>query len=307
MPVTAEMKPRISVIIPHLNTPELLVKCLQSLIIQKLDHGWFEIIVVDNGSHVPLDALSRAWPDVIFLEEHTPGPGPARNLGVRKARADILAFIDADCRAGPGWLQAAAEAVESRPDRPVGGDVRVDFRNPDDIQGIEAFEAVFSFRQKMYIRRRNFSGAGNLACTRELFALVGDFCGIEKSEDMDWGQRATAAGHAPYYMPHMRVYHPARTSFVALQQRWQRFIAHNWNARQKTGLNWLKWQMQAWAVLFSPAAHLFWILFSSRIPGFRGRMRALPVLFSIRTYRFREMQRVARLNDSSSAQTWNRA
>ena len=41
--------PRVSVIIPHLNTPELLVRCLQSVAGQRIDYGWFEIIVVDNG------------------------------------------------------------------------------------------------------------------------------------------------------------------------------------------------------------------------------------------------------------------
>ena len=52
--------PRASVIIPHFNTPELLVKCLQSVAAQTLDYGWFEIIVVDNGSRVPLDIVAAA-------------------------------------------------------------------------------------------------------------------------------------------------------------------------------------------------------------------------------------------------------
>ena len=302
-----EPAPRASVIIPHLNTPELLVKCLQSLITQKLDRGWFEIIVVDNGSRMPLDAVARAWPNVTFLVEHTPGPGPARNLGVQHARAEILAFIDADCRAAPGWLQAALQAVENRPQLPVGGDVRVDFRNPEDIQGIEGFEAVFSFRQKMYIRRRHFSGAGNLACNRNLFVSIGGFAGIEKSEDVDWGHRATAAGHPPYYVSAMRIFHPARTSYAALQQRWRRFIAHKWNVHDKKLAGRIKWQIRAFAVLGSPVAHVFLILFSPRIPSLRGRLRAIPVMIAIRYDRFVEMQRVARTNDSSSAQKWNRA
>lgn len=299
--------PRVSIIIPHLNTPEALVRCLQSLSIQTLDHGDFEILVIDNGSRMSLDPVAAAWPEVKFLREPTPGPGPARNLGVRHAAADILAFIDADCRADRGWLQAAVDAVAADPRRPAGGDVRVDFRDPAHVSGLEAFEAVFSFRQKMYIRRKHFSGAGNLACTRATFAAVGDFAGIEKSEDVDWGLRATAAGHPPRYVGAMRIFHPARQSLAALHKRWERFIAHKWFVHDKSLTGRIIWQIRALAVLLSPAAHGFLILASPRIPTPGGRLRAIPVLFATRIRRFREMQRVARTNDASSAQKWNRA
>ena len=65
--------PRVSVIIPHLNTPELLVRCLQSVAGQRIDYGWFEIIVVDNGSQDTLDVLKASWPGVLFLREQQPG------------------------------------------------------------------------------------------------------------------------------------------------------------------------------------------------------------------------------------------
>lgn len=299
--------PRVSIIIPHLNTPELLVRCLQSLSTQTLDHGRFEIIVVDNGSRLPLDHVAAAWPEVTFLREPTPGPGPARNLGVRHAKAGVLAFIDADCRADRGWLQVAVDAVAADTVRPAGGDVRVDFRDSRHVTGLEAFEAVFSFRQKLYIQRKHFAGAGNLACTRETFAAVGDFAGIEKSEDVDWGLRATAAGRPPRYVAAMRIFHPARPSLAALHKRWERFIAHKWFVQDKSLAGRIGWQIRTFAVLMSPAAHIFLILGSPRIPTLGARLRAIPVLFATRTHRFREMQRVARTNDASSARNWNRA
>ena len=118
--------PRASVIIPHFNTPELLVKCLQSVAAQTLNYGWFEIIVVDNGSRLPMRLLEATWPGVRFLIERQPGPGPARNTGVRAARADILAFVDADVRVAPGWLKAGLKAVGRNPLALFGGDVRID-------------------------------------------------------------------------------------------------------------------------------------------------------------------------------------
>ena len=82
-------KPSVSVIIPHLNQPEMLDTCLASLEAQSLDRGLFEIFVVDNGSAtLPEDVVAR-HPGVHLFCEHQPGPGPARNLGISQASAAV--------------------------------------------------------------------------------------------------------------------------------------------------------------------------------------------------------------------------
>ncbi|MFN3371519.1 MAG: glycosyltransferase family 2 protein [Sphingomonadaceae bacterium] len=299
--------PRASVVIPHLNTPELLVKCLQSVASQRLDHGWFEIIVVDNGSRVPLDVIAASWPGVRFLVERTPGPGPARNLGVAHARAPVLVFTDADCRVAPGWLIAAVRAVERKPAQPVGGDVRIDFRDPRSIRGIEAFEAVFSFRQKMYIRQKGFSITANLAVSREVFDAVGPFAGIDQAEDTDWGQRAVGLGHPTRYVPRMLIFHPARLSVADLERRWARMIGHGYHEVGSGPIARLKWQARAVLVLASALVHTPKLLLSARVPTLTGRVRGIGVLFRIRWFRFREMRRVAREGGSGAQMQWNRA
>ena len=71
---------RISVVIPHLNQPEMLVRCLASLrqSVRRPD----EVIVVDNGSTTLPAEICASFPGVTLLQEPEPGPGPARNLGV---------------------------------------------------------------------------------------------------------------------------------------------------------------------------------------------------------------------------------
>ena len=104
-------KPLISVVIPHLNQPEALKACLSSLETQSLARCFFEIIVVDNGSvSIPEDIVAN-HAGTRLLRELRPGPGPARNLGVRSAIGDIIAFIDADCRAHRNWLRNALRAL----------------------------------------------------------------------------------------------------------------------------------------------------------------------------------------------------
>src|SRR5262245_33971788 len=94
----------ISVIIPHLNQEDYLRIGLEALHAQRGVTRDVEIIVVDNGSARLPEAVCSAWPHVRLVSEPVPGPGPARNRGIRDARGDILAFIDADCRADPRWL-----------------------------------------------------------------------------------------------------------------------------------------------------------------------------------------------------------
>jgi glycosyltransferase involved in cell wall biosynthesis len=296
--------PDVSIIIPHFNMPEALLRCLASVRAQDFD-GLAEIIVVDNGSHVSLDAVRAAHPEVVFLSETTPGPGPARNTGVAAARADILAFIDADCRAGAGWLAAAVAGVRAGGALAVvGGDVRIDVLDPARLTALEAYESVFAYRQRMYIEKMNFSGTGNLAMTRAAQARVGGFAGIGVAEDRDWGQRATAAGLCIRYIEPMRAYHPARTSFAELVQKWQRHVRHDHAALPPRAMARLKWQALRLAMLASIPVDSLRLLVSPRLAGLANRLRGIVILARIRWFRMVEMGRVARGGNADAGAIW---
>ncbi len=306
MTTSGDETPRVSVVIPHLNTPDLLARCLTSVRQQVLDHGRFEIIVVDNGSRVSMDEVKAAFPTVKFMLEPVPGPGLARNRGIAAAKAPVLAFIDADCRAETGWLQAAVDAVEADMERAViGGDVRIDFVDPKHLTDIEAYEAVFGFRQKLYIEKKRFSGAGNLAIPASIHARVGPFCGIEQAEDLEWGLRATAAGFPPRYVPAMRIYHPARPDFAALERKWQRHIKHEYHDHRAAGRSQLIWLARAAAMIASIPVDSVRLFTSDRLSGLGNRMKGVGVLARIRVFRAKEMARLVYHRDESSLDFWN--
>lgn len=298
--------PRVSVVIPHLNQPEQLARCLASLDSQTVPRAQFEVIVVDNGSSCDLDALARAHPGISLLSEPTPGPGPARNRGIAAACAPVLAFIDADCRAHPGWLEAALAGLDAPACRGVvGGDVRIDAVDPRRLTPLEAYESVFAFRQKLYIERHGYSGTGNLAFRRPVHDEVGPFGGIGIAEDMDWGRRAGAVGRGAVYQPSMIVYHPARRSFSELQAKWRRHVAHQLEAHRLGRRPLLLWWLKAGAVALSAFPHALAMLSSDRVHGLRNRLKGLPVLFRIRLWRAGEMLRQAGASETAAA-SWNR-
>jgi glycosyltransferase involved in cell wall biosynthesis len=294
----------LSVVIPHLNQPEGLDACLDSLDGQTLEHSRFEVIVVDNGSKSSPAAVIARHPSVRLITEPRPGPGLARNSGVRAANGDVFCFIDADCRAHRDWLRVAFQTMASAPERTIlGGDVRIwrDANAP--LTSIAAYESVFAYMQKAYIEKHGFSGTGNLVVRRIDFECIGPFEGIQVAEDMDWGRRALAAGFTVSYVPDLIIYHPPRHSLRELCVKWDRHTQHYLNmARGKWGWQVL-WLARAIAILGSPAVSVFKVVMSDRIEGISARLKAALVLISVRTYRAWKM---VSLMWSSGEVVWNR-
>lgn len=297
-------RPLISVVIPHLNQLEGLEACLASLDAQRLQRSLFEIIVVDNGSDSLPEGLIANHPGTQLLLELQPGPGPARNLGARIALGEILAFIDADCRAHPNWLLNALNAISSAPQKTIlGGDVRIWRDDESRFTAIEAYESVFGYRFKLYIEQHGFCGTGNLVVRRTDFDKIGPFAGIQFAEDIEWGQRARAAGYIFRYIPEMIVFHLARRSLAEVYAKWDRHIQHFLNmARGKPAWK-IRWIARAVAVLGSPIVDFAMVLRSDRINSIPARLKAISVLCAVRAHRARKMVSLLR---ASKAVMWNR-
>lgn len=297
-------RPLISVIIPHLNQPEMLEACLGSLDAQNLGRTLYEIIVIDNGSASPPEEVVARHPGTRLLRESQPGPGPARNAGIRNAIGEVLAFIDADCRAHPDWLRNAMQTLQSLPEGTIlGGDVQIWRDGDKDFTAIEAYEGVFAYRFKLYIEQHGFSGTGNLVVRRADFEKVGPFAGIQFAEDMEWGQRARGAGFLFRYVPEMIVFHPARRSLRELCVKWDRQIQHYLNMAQGKPAWKVRWIVRALAILGSPAIDFAKVLSSDRIQGVPARFKAIIILIAIRAHRARRMLSLLR---ESKTVVWNR-
>lgn len=294
----------LSVIIPHLNQPDALDACLRSLDAQTLGRDAFEIIVVDNGSPTPPVDVIAGYPGVRLLYEPRSGPGPARNAGVAAANGEILAFIDADCRAHPDWLSSVTKWSSLSPTGTVlGGDVRIWRPENTELDAIAAYESVFAYRFKLYIERHGYSGTGNMAVFRRDFDRVGPFAGIDVAEDMEWGQRALRAGLRFRYTPEMIVFHPARSSLQELYTKWDRHIAHYRNMAERKPIWQLRWFMQALLVFASLAPNAVTVLTSDRLHGSGIRLKAIAVLCAVRAHRAMTMLSHLR---GRRAVAWNR-
>ncbi|AHM60588.1 family 2 glycosyl transferase [Flammeovirgaceae bacterium 311] len=113
--------PRVSVIITFLNEEEYLPESVESVIEQ--DFTDWELLLVDDGSTNNSTAIAKnyadRYPQKIFYIEHpghiNKGVCASRNLGVEKARGELIALFDADDKWLPKKLSAQVALFDSNP------------------------------------------------------------------------------------------------------------------------------------------------------------------------------------------------
>lgn len=106
---------KLSVIIPCFNVAETIATQLDALANQHWSEPW-EVIVSDNGStDGSMDIVKKyegRLPHLRIVDaSERRGRGYARNVAVKVARGESLAFCDADDEVAPGWLATMGEAV----------------------------------------------------------------------------------------------------------------------------------------------------------------------------------------------------
>lgn len=89
---------KISIVIPVYNSEEYLTECLTNVLKQSLKE--IEVLCVDDGStdNSPniIRELAKKDSRVILLNQENLGAGPARNLALRNAAGEYVAFMDSD-------------------------------------------------------------------------------------------------------------------------------------------------------------------------------------------------------------------
>jgi glycosyltransferase involved in cell wall biosynthesis len=98
----------ISVIIPTYNKKKFLLRALSFLDKQTLPKNLYEVLLIDDGSCYDVEKYVRPYiteGTIRYFKKIHGGPGSARNLGIKHAKGDIVAFTDDDCIIPSDWLK----------------------------------------------------------------------------------------------------------------------------------------------------------------------------------------------------------
>ncbi len=104
-------KPKISLIIPAYNEERFIGDCLDYAITHS-DGRFFEIIVIDNASTDGTAKIAGSRRGVRVVREERKGLTKARERGLREAKGDFLAYIDADTRMPKHWFDLALKTLK---------------------------------------------------------------------------------------------------------------------------------------------------------------------------------------------------
>ncbi len=134
---------KISVIVPVYNTKRYLCRCVDGLLCQS--YSDIEILLVENGStdgcRELCDQYANKYPQIEAYHVANKGVSYARNIGMKNAKGDFLAFCDSDDYMPPYALKHMVEALLSeKADLCIG-------RYKEQFQDKET-EAVDSFFEK---------------------------------------------------------------------------------------------------------------------------------------------------------------
>jgi len=107
-----EKRPLVTVVVLTKNSEKYIEKCILSLIHQDFPRQMYEILVVDAGSKDKTLEICRRY-GVRIIEDLGGTIGHSRNIGVKMAWGNYVAFIDSDCIADKQWLHKLVKSIQN--------------------------------------------------------------------------------------------------------------------------------------------------------------------------------------------------
>lgn len=111
--------PRISVVICSYNGQRTLRQAISELL--NSDYPDYEVIVVNDGSSDDTPQIARSFAKVRLIDIENGGLSAARNIGMRAATGEIVAYLDDDAYPDPHWLYYLAAAFRRSSHVAIGG------------------------------------------------------------------------------------------------------------------------------------------------------------------------------------------
>jgi len=112
---------RFSVIIPTYNRCYVLWRAIQSVLRQTFPY--FELIIIDDGSQDDTAKLAQQFTDPrlrYFSLKKNKGASAARNVGLKKAKGELIAYLDSDNIWHNDFLEVMDKAFRRQPKKILG-------------------------------------------------------------------------------------------------------------------------------------------------------------------------------------------
>lgn len=257
----------LTIVVCTRDRPEMLGELLDALAAESAE-SVAEIVVVDQGRRRPARVSAAASrPPITVIRDDQQGVSRARNLGVRRARTNWVAFLDDDCLPGPGWAARLASVCARHPAAGfVSGMLESGDRSPADLTVVGVQHVSWPRVRSGRWRTPPLAiGQGaSFAVQRRVVERLGGWDErlgtgtrpFPAGEDLDFNYRFLRAGGVAYLTPELRVTHRQWRTETDLTRLHAGYLAGNAGCAIKhlrtddlAGGAWL-WLRLAWGVAF---------------------------------------------------------
>ncbi len=213
--------PEISVIIPFYGDAKDLSRCLEGLSKQNFNFD-FEIIVAESGNDPKVEDLINSKNNAHLISSSSlMYPGKARNLGATYSKANLLAFIDADCIPAPGWLSEICSSLKNGNDIAIGPVINLYPFHP--VASVDNIFLFIDFQKHRSLKNIDHFAGCNFGISKDLFYKVEGFPeDTEIAEDTIFSEKAIRKGKV-YFNKKMVVKHSGRKSIKGLKRHHESF------------------------------------------------------------------------------------
>lgn len=200
------------------NSSKTIENCIKSLLRQTYDD--YEIIVVDDCSKDDSVEKVKKYPVKLFCMKKNSGVGAARNVGIKKAKGEIIAFTDSDCKVKENWLEMIYKTFKMLPQAgAVGGSIVNS--NHTKLGYADYFLNYSEHIRKGEIKEMRTIPTLNIAYKKELIKGL-YFPTIRNSEDTIFNYEFVSKGNKILFNSEIQVYHfpniPNLKSFLKKQK-----------------------------------------------------------------------------------------
>jgi len=217
----------ISVIIPCRNERKYISVCLASVVANTYPKNRLEVLVIDgmseDGTRDILRTYTERYPFIRMLDNPKRLIPNALNIGVAKAKGDIVVRLDAHARYDVQYLEKSVEYLRTSSADNVGGVRKTEPRENTIIGKAIAYSASNPFTAgnalfRVGTRRPRWVDTVFGGCFRkEVFTRVGVFNeALERAEDREFNQRLRDSGGKILLSPDIQCTYYARSSLWEL-------------------------------------------------------------------------------------------
>jgi cellulose synthase/poly-beta-1,6-N-acetylglucosamine synthase-like glycosyltransferase len=213
--------PFVSIVVGVFNEEKYMGECIESLLNIDYPKDDYEIIIVDGMSNDSTQSIIKRYPVKLILNQKKT-VAAARNLGIKHAKGNLIAFTDGDCKVDKSWLKTLVKESLNAPDDVacVGGPnlildtdsilARVVGYTQETLMGSGGSAQSYKYTKKQYVQSIPNCNALYKKSAIEDVGYFDEYFVVGQDGELNY--RMQKAGFRFLYVPEAKVWHHRRAT-----------------------------------------------------------------------------------------------